>query len=435
MRVGIIGGGITGLALAYELTSRDIEVEVFERGGELGGLLAGFEVVPGVRLERFYHHVFQTDADLISLAGELGLGDRFLWRPARIGWYLDGSTHPFDTPLDILRLSPLTVGERLGLARTMLELKLRSRAGPLPDLTVEEWFEARGAPGVYRKLWRPMLEAKWGDPTQVNAAWLWQKVRARGNSRRGFRELLGYPTGGFAQIAEALGREIDARGGKIRLRTRVDRVLMEDGSVAGLETPEGAVGFDAIVSTVPLPTLAALVSEVPAEAAERLRSVPYRGVVCHVIVMDRPLSDIYWLNIADRAIPLGGIVEHTNFVPSDRYADRHIAYLFSYLSQDAPEYELSDEGFVSHHFPHVSRIFPGFREDHVEARYVFRTRYATPVYRHPYVPPPIEPLPGLWLADTSRIYPMDRGSSECVRLARYVAARLVGLPASEPAPV
>ena len=41
MRVAIIGGGITGLTAAYELTKRGINVTVFEKDEYLGGLSNG----------------------------------------------------------------------------------------------------------------------------------------------------------------------------------------------------------------------------------------------------------------------------------------------------------------------------------------------------------------------------------------------------------
>src|SRR5437763_9146387 len=103
MRVGIIGGGVTGLALADQLSAAGANVEIFERGNELGGLAAGFEVLPGIRLERFYHHMFQTDVDIQHLMAELGIGDQIMWRPANIGFYLSDELHSLSTPLDVLR--------------------------------------------------------------------------------------------------------------------------------------------------------------------------------------------------------------------------------------------------------------------------------------------------------------------------------------------
>lgn len=436
MRVAIVGGGITGLSLAHELSKVGVEAEIFERGDELGGLAAGFEVLPGIRLERFYHHIFHTDRDFIDVATELGIVDNIMWRPAKTAFFMDDEIHSFHTPLDVLRFDPLRMRERLALAWTMAELQFRSRPGDLEDITVEEFFRRRFASGVYEKVWAPMLEAKWGEHRhELAAAWLWQKVRARGPSRRGLREELGYPVGGFSQLPEALSESIGRRGGRVHLQTTVRRIVVEGGRAIGLETDQGSDRFDAIVSTLPLPIMLQLVSDLPAPVADRCREIEYRGVVCHILVMDRPLSDIYWLNVADRTIPLGGIVEQTNFVPPEHYRGKHIAYLFNYLSQDAPEFDMSPEDFVEHHFPHVSRIVPGFDPDAVEDRFVFRARTATPVYRHPYEPPPLEPVDGLYLLDTSRIFPMDRGTSECIRLARYAAARLTGRPATPPRPV
>lgn len=436
MRIAVIGGGVTGMALAHELSKAAEEVVIFERGSELGGLASGFEVLPGIHLERFYHHLFQTDQDLIELSRELGIADTLMWRPAPTGFFLDGKVHRFDTPLDVLRFEPLNLWDRLALGWTMLELQNRSRPGVLEDVRLKDWFRRRLASGVYEKVWAPMLEAKWGEHRDdLAAAWLWQKVRARGRSRRGLREELGYPVGGFGQLARGLKRAVDDQGGKVRLETTVTRILVEGGRVVGLETEEGSDRFDGVVSTLPLPALLPLVPDLPEAIADEIRGIDYRGVVCHILVMDRPISDIYWLNVADRRVPLGGIVEQTNFVPPEHYRGRHIAYLFNYLSQDAPELTMAPEDFVGHHFPHVRRIFPDFTEEQVEDRFVFRARTASPVYRHPYRPPPIEPVEGLWLADTSRIFPMDRGTNECVRLARYVASLVRGRPAEPPGPV
>ena len=436
MRIGIIGAGVTGLSIADQLSHAGAEVEVFERGAELGGLAAGFDVLPGIRLERFYHHIFQTDVDIQALMRELGIGDRIMWRRADIGFFLDGTVHRLSTPLDVLRFKPLNLWGRLGLAATMLELRERRSSKSFERQSVERYFRRRLAGNIYRKVWAPMYEAKWGpDARNISAAWMWQKVRARGKSRRGLHEELGYPIGGFGVIARAIAERVQQQGGKVNLNTVVQRLRVADKRIAGIETDGASLEFDAVVSTLPLVNLLPLVPDMPEDAAKACRSIGYRGVVCHVLVMDRPLSNIYWLNIADRSIPLGGIVEQTNFVPSANYEGKHIAYLFNYLDQGAPELRMSEDDFVGHHFPHVRSIFSHFSADHVENRFVFRTRVESPIYKHPYRPPPLEPMPGLWLADTSRIFPMDRGTSECIRLARYVSGRILGRDVEAPTPV
>ena len=43
-RVAIVGGGLTGLSAAYELTKSSFEVELFEAESELGGLAEVFQL-------------------------------------------------------------------------------------------------------------------------------------------------------------------------------------------------------------------------------------------------------------------------------------------------------------------------------------------------------------------------------------------------------
>ena len=74
-RVAIVGGGLTGLSAAYELTKSSFEVELFEAESELGGLAGSFSVAD-TRLEKFYHHWFTSDHDIISLINELGLSKK-----------------------------------------------------------------------------------------------------------------------------------------------------------------------------------------------------------------------------------------------------------------------------------------------------------------------------------------------------------------------
>ena len=59
-RIGIIGGGFTGLTAAYRLVQQDIDVTLFEASDRLGGLAAGFELA-GHRVEQAYHFLYKTD--------------------------------------------------------------------------------------------------------------------------------------------------------------------------------------------------------------------------------------------------------------------------------------------------------------------------------------------------------------------------------------
>ena len=75
--IGIIGGGIAGLTAAYRFAKAGHQVTLWERAPRLGGQAAAFEVT-GNHLEYFYHHLFQSDREIVALIEELGIGDHLV---------------------------------------------------------------------------------------------------------------------------------------------------------------------------------------------------------------------------------------------------------------------------------------------------------------------------------------------------------------------
>ncbi len=70
--VVIVGAGFTGLAAALELAGQGRSVRVLERDPTVGGRAASFDV-GDQRLERFYHHWFSSDNEMIALCETLGI--------------------------------------------------------------------------------------------------------------------------------------------------------------------------------------------------------------------------------------------------------------------------------------------------------------------------------------------------------------------------
>ena len=92
MRVGVVGGGITGLAIAHELVKRGHQPTLFERGA-VGGLAGGFPypACPGTHLDKFYHHIFRGDEQVVRLIEEAGLAQDLLWLPSKSGLIAHGA--------------------------------------------------------------------------------------------------------------------------------------------------------------------------------------------------------------------------------------------------------------------------------------------------------------------------------------------------------
>jgi len=97
MRIGVVGGGITGLAAAHDLLKSGYEVVVWERSQQLGGLASAIKVGNSY-IERFYHHLFKSDVDLVALLEELGLGEHLVWLESQIGYYHGDRIYKFGKP-------------------------------------------------------------------------------------------------------------------------------------------------------------------------------------------------------------------------------------------------------------------------------------------------------------------------------------------------
>ena len=76
----------------------------------------------------------------------------------------------------------------------------------------------------------------------------------------------------------------------------------------------------------------ALAGEVGEEYLGRTRSIEYFAALCLLLELDRRFSPYYWTNVADRALPFVGLIEHTNFVEPERYDGRRFLYVANYLA-------------------------------------------------------------------------------------------------------
>src|SRR3990170_5828113 len=139
MKVGIVGGGVAGLAAAYRLAQRGQQVALYEASPFLGGLVRTFEIGGG-RIESFYHHVFSTDTTVIELIEELGLGDRLVWLDSKVGFFHGGRIYDFVTPLDLLRFRPVSLIDRVRLGLMGVYLRRRKDWEAFERITAQEWI-------------------------------------------------------------------------------------------------------------------------------------------------------------------------------------------------------------------------------------------------------------------------------------------------------
>jgi protoporphyrinogen oxidase len=195
--------------------------------------------------------------------------------------------------------------------------------------------------------------------------------------------------------------------------------------VTGVVTKKETIPFDVVIATVPGYNMLDIAPpSLDEDYANRLRSVRYQGAVVLLLVSNKSLSHIYWLNIADRTMPFVGVIEHTNYVPPNEYQGRHLLYVSNYLERDDPCFRMKASELFELYEPHLKRINPAFSADWVERKIVFRAEAGQPVITRNYseqLPDHHTPLKGLYLANTLQIYPEDRGTNYSVRLGKTIS--------------
>ena len=432
MRVGIIGAGAAGLAAAYELGKHGHYASVYERAPFLGGQASTFDV-GGARLERGYHHWFTNDTDIIDLVKEIGLGHQIRWIESTVGTYHGGKIYNFVTPLDLLRFTPLSLMNRIRLGLTTLYLQKRKNWRAFEGVTAAEWLRKRAGRQAYENFWEPMLRGKFGDSyhDQVSMAWIWGKVQTRvaSRGRSMMKEKLGYPIGSFGEVFDVLAQKVREQGSEVQLSAAVNRVVVEGGRATGMEVAvsdaESKVeDFDAVIATTPSYIFPSLVPTLPEDYLSKLTHVNYLAAVLIILVLDRPLSDVYWLNVADDSIPFVAVVEHTNLISSGHYGGKNIVYLSNYLSTDHPLYNMEHGELLKEYLPHLRKIYPDFEHSWIEYSYYHKVAAAQPVIGINYsdrMPDHRTPFKGVYLANTTQVYPEDRGTNYSVRMGKQVA--------------
>lgn len=220
MSVAIIGAGVAGMTAAYELARAGRQVTVFEAAPLPGGLASGFRDARWEwPLERFYHHIFQTDTAIIKLATAIGCADQIFFRSQITAQWWRGRGYDLNGPLQVLRFPALPLLDRVRFGAVAFYLKyVTSNWRHLEQTTAAGWTSRYAGPRVYEALWRPLLEGKFGPyADEVNMAWLWARLRARS-----FK--LGYFVGGFQAFSDALLAAIRAQGVTVRLSCPISAV-------------------------------------------------------------------------------------------------------------------------------------------------------------------------------------------------------------------
>ncbi len=321
-RVVVVGGGISGLSAAWELTggaepaAAAPAVVVLEASDRLGGALRSDEF-GGRTVDVGPDGFLGRRTEGVELARDVGLGDALVPIATRgASVFARGRLRPLPEGLALgvptrfwptARSGVLGPRGRLGLLRDVLLPKPDVR-GPLGDRSVGPLVTRKLGAQVTHVLVDPLIGGiHAGSVDDMSAAAVFPPLLAaagrRGSLMRSLRAEMPAPTpdgpplfwaldGGMASLVTALAAALRRRGVDIRLGERAAR-LERRGDGWTVSTTLAEHDADGVVLAVPAPATAALLRPHDDEAAALLDAIDYASVVLvtfRVAVGDVPES-------------------------------------------------------------------------------------------------------------------------------------------------
>lgn len=311
MKIAIIGGGLSGLAAAYQAQQDGLEFRLFEASGRFGGVVETEIGEDLTVLEGGAESCLSSKPEMLELVRALGLEDEVIATvPDNVGSFIvrDGLLHPIPKGLRLMAPSLWWPFLRSGLLtwrgklRALLDLFLPARDTSLrlPEESLAEFVTRRLGSEVLHYLAQPMVAGIYGADPQVLSMEATMPLFSRleqehGSVIRGLRRMNTeqQATGarynlffslkrGFGSVVQALVDSLPAN--RLKTGCRVDgleKVAVDGGAprwkvkVRGQKTET----FDAVVLAVPAPVAGALLAPTDTDLALSLAEVKYRPAI------------------------------------------------------------------------------------------------------------------------------------------------------------
>jgi len=429
MRIAVIGGGITGLTAAFVLTSKDHLVTIFEKEQKPGGLISSFRAKGwSWPVEKYYHHFFTSDSEILSLATQLGLKNKLFFKSPKTSVLVDGVIYRFDSPKSILAFPSLGPLDKIRLGLTTVFLKLNPFWQPLEKISATTFIQATMGKNSFKLIWQPLLESKFSSfLEEIPASWFWTRIK-----KRSFR--LGYFSGGTEILVNTLATEIKKYGGTIFLGQEITKIQKKN-DVFEISTKKGIShpGFDAVIATVSPSAFSKIFPKLSPGEKENLSQLKSLGSLSLLLLLKESfLTDkTYWLNITDRNFPFVSVVEHTNFIDPKYYGGNTLLYVGGYYPVEHPLFKMSKKEVIKKFLPYLKRINPAFNfESSVVDSHLFKDSYSQPVPNLNYsisLPKIKTSVPGIYWSSLHHVYPQDRGANYAILLGKKIAHEILSL--------
>ncbi|MEZ4814667.1 MAG: FAD-dependent oxidoreductase [Bdellovibrionota bacterium] len=359
-RVAVLGAGPAGMTAAY-LLSKDpnVEVMVFEADSRVGGMAKSIDLW-GQRVDIGPHRFFSDDPRVNSIWLELmGSDYSMVSRLTRI--YFDKNFYYY--PLKIFNvLSNIGIIQAALCVLSYVKERLFPRTRD--PKSFEDWVISRFGERLFKIFFKTYSEKLWGISCKdLDADFAAQRIKKlslfeailnalkfKNNQHKTLVDEFAYPHAGTGEVYERMAQKVVQAGGQLFL-SRPVKGLWTDGNknTLGIELLDGEfLGFDHVISSIPLNKLVLSIKESPVEVRESALKLKFRNtIIVYLEVEGTGLFPDQWLYVHDSKLQTGRVTNFRNWVPEICQESGNTILAMEYWCyDDEQKWQLSDSDLI-----------------------------------------------------------------------------------------
>ena len=309
MRIGILGGGLSGVSLAYFLQNNEKinYIEILEKEHEVGGLCRSFKF-NGVHYDIGPHILFSKDKSVLKfILSILGENVQQLRRSNKILYKGRFVKYPFEN-----ELSALPHKDKIYCLNTFLN-------NPYENYQAQnmlQFFLKTFGEGITNCFLAPYNQKIWKfDPAYMDTQMVNRIPKppkediiksAKGIPTEGYLHQLyfNYPKeGGIAALVKAFVDKLDDKV-EITCGYSVDKILKKNNTWYVKDCNEKEGRYDLVISTIPIQELSRAMNDIlPEHVRNAVDDLKYNSIViCALNVSKDNLGDNFTISIPDKRI-------------------------------------------------------------------------------------------------------------------------------------
>jgi len=379
--VGIIGGGLAGLAAGCALSDAGFEVKLFERRPYVGGRASSYEH-PGTGevVDNCQHVVLGCCTNLVHFYEQLGVSGKIQWydeltfiepggRASRIApTFLPA---PFHNMPSFFRASSLGLADKLAISRALMVMMKMEQVSDDSGENFLAWLRRqKQTERAIQRFWKVVLVSALNeDLGRISVRYATQVFR-ESFLKSAAAGKMGVPKVPLSDLYGSASAYMQKRGGEVLLRCAVTAIRPQENGVKVI-TGGGERDFDYVVLAVPFQVAAGLLpSDAAAEPLKqklsKFEASPITGI--H-LWFDREITPLPHAVLLDRTIQW--------MFQKTKFHDREGSYMELVVSASKTLVEKSRQEILDLALAELAEFFPKTKEARVLKAAVIKEIYAT----------------------------------------------------------